>query len=110
MDSSYQPRPQMADWTVSDDGLVYRFTLREGLTFHDGAPVTAADCVASLRRWAERDAGGQMMMEHAASLEAEGDDTIVLTLEQPFTYVAELLAKPSSVPAFIMPELSLIHI
>ncbi|WP_336741141.1 ABC transporter substrate-binding protein [Aureimonas altamirensis] len=104
MDSSYQPRPQMADWTVSDDGLVYRFTLREGLTFHDGAPVTAADCVASLRRWAERDAGGQMMMEHAASLEAEGDDTIVLTLEQPFTYVAELLAKPSSVPAFIMPE------
>ena len=33
MDSSYQPRPQMADWTVSDDGLVYRFTLREGLTF-----------------------------------------------------------------------------
>mgnify|MGYP003336127820 CR=1 FL=1 len=31
--------------------LLWRFTLREGLRFHDGTPVRAADCVASLRRW-----------------------------------------------------------
>ncbi|MFD2238276.1 ABC transporter substrate-binding protein [Aureimonas populi] len=103
MDENYQPQPQMAEWEVSEDGLVYRFTLREGLTWHDGTPVTAADCVASLERWAERDLGGQMLMEHTQSLEAEGDDVIVLTLSEPFTYVAELLAKPSSVPAFMMP-------
>lgn len=104
MDASYRPQPQMAEWTMSDDGLVYRFTLRDGLTWHDGQPVTAADCVASLRRWAARDLGGQMLMKNAASLEADGTRTIVLTLNSPFTYVTELLAKPSSVPAFMMPE------
>ena len=104
MDADYRPQPQMAEWTVSEDGLVYRFTLREGLTWHDGQPVTAADCVASLRRWGARDLGGQMLMETVASLEAEDARTIVLTLDRPFTYVAELLAKPSSVPAFMMPE------
>ena len=43
LDSEFKPQPQMADWTVSDDGKVYTFTLRDGLKFHDGAPVTAAD-------------------------------------------------------------------
>ena len=52
LDADLVPRPQMVDrWTVSDDGLSYRFTLRDGLAWHDGAPVTAADCVASIRRW-----------------------------------------------------------
>lgn len=49
-DAQGEMQPQMADFTVSDDGLTYTFTLREGLTFHDGAPVTAADVVASLTR------------------------------------------------------------
>ena len=40
VDENFEPQPQMADWEISDDGLVYTFTLREGLVFHDGAPVT----------------------------------------------------------------------
>src|SRR5690606_10523033 len=41
VDENFQPRPQMAEWTISDDKLVYTFKLRDGLKFHDGNPVTA---------------------------------------------------------------------
>src|ERR1700740_2878271 len=40
-DASFKVQPQMADWKVSDDKLTYTFTLRDGLKWHDGAPVTA---------------------------------------------------------------------
>ena len=50
-DSSFKIQPQMAEWKISDDKLTYTFTLRDGLKWHDGAPVTAEDCVASLKRW-----------------------------------------------------------
>ena len=49
-------------WGVSDDKLTYTFELRDGLKFSDGSAVTAADCVASLRRWAARDGAGQHLM------------------------------------------------
>lgn len=104
MDENFKPQPQMADWQVADDGMTYTFTLRDGLKWHDGAPVTAADCVASLKRWAARDSGGQMLMSYVDSLEASDERTITLKLAKPFAYVIELIAKPSSVPAFMMPE------
>ncbi|MFD1911295.1 ABC transporter substrate-binding protein [Halodurantibacterium flavum] len=104
VDENYVPRPQMADWEVSDDGLSYTFTLRDGLTWHDGAPVTAADCVASLRRWAEYDTGGQMLMGYVADIEALDDASFVIRLSAPFGYLIDILAKPSSVPALMMPE------
>ncbi|MFC3395341.1 ABC transporter substrate-binding protein [Brenneria rubrifaciens] len=104
MDENFVPRPQMADWTVSPDGLTYTFTLRDGLLWHDGKPVTAADCVASLKRWARYDVGGQLMMKYTAGITATNDKTITLTLAKPFGYVLQLLAKPSSVAAFMMPE------
>src|ERR1700681_2241234 len=67
LDKDLQPRPQMVDrWTVSDDKLSYSFTLRDGLKWHDGQPVRAADCVASIERWAKRDPFGQKMMEAGA--------------------------------------------
>src|SRR5277367_3426056 len=50
-DVNFKIQPQMADWKVSADKLIYTFTLRDGLKWHDGAPVTAEDCVASLKRW-----------------------------------------------------------
>lgn len=96
-------RPQMADWSISDDKLVYTFTLRDGLRFHDGAPVTAADVVASLKRWGARDGAAAFLMAATAGIAAEGDDKVVWTLTEPFPLLLEVLAKPSSVPAFIMP-------
>ena len=40
-DANFKIQPQMADWKISDDKLTYTFTLRDGLKWHDGAPVTA---------------------------------------------------------------------
>jgi peptide/nickel transport system substrate-binding protein len=104
IDEAFKPQPQMASWEISSDGLIYAFTLRDGLKWHDGGPVTAEDCVASLKRWAKRDTGGQMMMDYTSSLEPVDAKTIVLKLKEPFSYVLELIAKPSAVPAFMMPK------
>jgi len=73
----------MADWTVSDDKLTYTFTLRDGLKWHDGAPVTAEDCVASLKRWGGKDNMGQKLMAFTASIAAPESKTIVLKLKEP---------------------------
>ena len=63
MDSAGAFHPQMLDnWQRSDDGLTWTFTLRPGLSFHDGSPVTSEDCIASLRRWARTDGFGQRLM------------------------------------------------
>ena len=52
-DADMVPRPQMVEsWTKSDDRLLYTFTLRPGLKFHDGSPVTTRDVIATLRRHA----------------------------------------------------------
>src|SRR3954464_5534130 len=104
LDSSFKIQPQMADWKVSDDKLTYTFTLRDGLRWHDGAPVTAEDCVASLRRWAKVDAMGQKLMDFTAALEATDVRTITLKLKEPYGLVLESLGKPSSLVPFIMPK------
>src|SRR5262249_958403 len=63
LDEKLEVKPQMVDrWSVSDDKLTWTFTLRDGLEWHDGAPVTAEDCVASLKRWAARDGMAQKLM------------------------------------------------
>jgi hypothetical protein len=69
-DANFKIQPQMADWKISDDKLTYTFTLRDGLKWHDGAPVTAEDCVASLKRWGQNDSMGQKLMDFTTSMEA----------------------------------------
>ena len=72
-----------SDWTVSPDGLTYTFTLREGVTFHDGQPLTPQDVVWSLttRRdsteWSDSD-----RLANVTSITAEGQD-VTLTLSEP---------------------------
>lgn len=104
VDQKFTPKPQMADWTVSDDGLTYKFTLRDGLKFHDGNHVTAADAVASLKRWGQRDAGGQLIFDVTDSLEAPDQKTIVWRLKKAFPALLDTIGKQSAVPPFIMPE------
>ena len=103
-DSNFKVQPQMADWKVSDDKLTYTFTLRDGLKWHDGAPVTAEDCVASLKRWGRNDGMGQKLMDFTASLEAPDAKTIVLKLKEPYGLVLESIGKPSSLVPFMMPK------
>jgi peptide/nickel transport system substrate-binding protein len=103
-DSSFKITPQMADWKVSDDKLTYTFTLRDGLKWHDGAPVTAEDCVASLKRWGRSDNMGQKLMDFTASLEPIDAKSFALKLKEPYGLVLESIGKPSSYTPFMMPK------
>src|SRR5665213_2718252 len=103
-DANFKIQPQMADWKVSDDKLTYTFTLRDGLKWHDGTPVTAEDCVASLKRWGKADGMGQKLMDFTASLEATDAKTITLKLKEPYGLVLESIGKPSSLVPFMMPK------
>src|SRR6201997_4929401 len=103
-DSSFKVQPQMADFKVSDDKLTYTFTLRDGLKWHDGPPVTAEDCVASLKRWGKVDNMGQKLMDFTASIDAPDAKTIVLKLKEPYGLVLESIGKPSSYVPFMMPK------
>jgi peptide/nickel transport system substrate-binding protein len=104
-DHEFQPRPQMVDtWQVSDDKLTYTFRLRDGLRFHDGQPVRAADAVASLKRWGQRnDAYGQPLLAAASAIEATDDKQFRIVLKQRFP-VLEALATMTTPTPFIMPE------
>src|ERR1041384_1424316 len=73
MDAQGEIKPQMVDkYDVSGDKLVYTFTLRDGLLWHDGAPVTAEDCVASIKRWAAKDSLGQKVMTFVDTITVGG--------------------------------------
>ena len=104
-DAELKPQPQMVEsWTVSDDRLTWTFRLRDGLFWHDGAPVTAEDCVASLRRWAARDSMGRQLFAQLASIDAPDARTIRLALARPYGLVLESLGKISSNVPFMMPK------
>ena len=103
-DSSFKIQPQMAEYKISDDKLTYTFTLRDGLKFHDGSPVTAEDCVASLKRWGKVDGMGQKLMDYTASIEATDAKTITMKMKEPYSLVLESIGKPSSIVPFMMPK------
>ena len=71
LDDKLAVKPQMVDkWEVSPDKLTWTFTLRDGLEWHDGKPVTGEDCVASIKRWARQgfdgpEADGRGQRAHA---------------------------------------------
>ena len=105
VDENFEPKPQMVEsYTVSPDKLTYVLILRPGLNWHDGQPVTAADCVASIRRWASRDSMGQTLTKFLAALEATDAKTIKLVLTEPYGLVLDSLAKVGAPVPFMMPE------
>jgi peptide/nickel transport system substrate-binding protein len=104
-DESQAVRPQMVDaWSVSADGLVWRFTLRDGLAFHDGTPVTTEDVVASLRRWGARDPYGRQLMALTVAMEARDDKNFEWRLSKPFSLMLDALSKSTSNVPAIMPK------
>jgi len=104
-DADMVSRPQMVDtWTTSDDRLLYTFTLRPGLVFHDGAPVTARDVIATLRRMFVRDSQNQIFANLIAAMDRVDDRTFTLRLKEPFNYVEFLLGGSNGVAGAIMRE------
>jgi peptide/nickel transport system substrate-binding protein len=105
MDEKFDVKPQMVEkYDVSADKLVWTFTLRDGLEWHNGTPVTAEDCVASIKRWAARDSMGQKLMSSAEGLEVVDAKTFKLKMKEPYGLVLQSLGKPSSNVPFMMPK------
>jgi peptide/nickel transport system substrate-binding protein len=105
IDADLKPQPEMVDkWSLSDDKKTYTFQLRDGLAWQDNTPVTAADCVASIRRWGARNSGGQAIMARTQDLSAKDDKTFILTLKEPFGLVITALASATTPLCYMMPK------
>ena len=92
-DADLKVQPQMAEkYTVSDDKMTWTITLRDGLVWSDGTPVTSDDCIASLKRWGVRDSYGQALMSSTGELKKIDDKTFAIVLKEPFGLVLESLA------------------
>jgi peptide/nickel transport system substrate-binding protein len=105
LDGAFRPQPQMAEGhELSEGDRRVAIRLRQGLRFHDGEPVRARDCVASIRRWAARDQLGQTIMAVTEELSAPSDSEIVFRLRRPFPLLIDALAKTSPPVCFMLPE------
>jgi peptide/nickel transport system substrate-binding protein len=105
MDAKGDIKPQMVEKNdLSADKLTYTLTLRDGLLWHDGAPVTAEDCVASIKRWAAKDSMGQKMMGFVKELQVVNPKTLRIVLKEQTGLVLQALGKPSSNVPFMMPK------
>src|ERR1700682_6825533 len=95
LDGNLEVKPQMVDkWTTSDDKLTWTFSLRDGLEWHDGTPVTAEDVVPSLKRWSVRDPVGQILWTKVAEIKALDRQTFQIQLKSPTGIMLEALGKP----------------
>lgn len=87
------------DWSVSDDGLVWTFRLREGVRFHDGSALTVDDVLAKFARARNPDSGHVNGQYYAAISDVTAPDaaTVVITLSQPNRSLLYNLARPDSI-------------
>ncbi len=105
IDNKLQPKRQMVESEeMSADGLTWTFKLRPGLKFHDGSPVRAVDCVASITRWSARDPMGLMIKAIQKELVAVNDTTFKWVLSKPYPKMLFALGKVGTPICFIMPE------
>jgi peptide/nickel transport system substrate-binding protein len=105
VDEKFEVKPQMVDkYDVSADKLTWTFTLRDGLVWSDGKPVSPEDCIASIKRWGARDSMGQKLMGEVAGFEAVDARTFRMKMKEPYGLVLESLGKPSANVPFMMPK------
>lgn len=103
-DADNRIQPQMLEkWERSEDGKTYTLSLRQGLTWHDGQPVTAADCVASIRRWAAGDIMGRKLLSLMDSMEVIDAHSLRIVMNTPTDLLLRALSKPTGTAAFMMP-------
>lgn len=86
------------DWSVSDDGLTYTFKLRDGITFHDGTPLTSADVKASYDRLRNPPEGvvsvRQSQFVDIADIETPDDQTVVFKMSRANSSMPMVFASP----------------
>ena len=105
IDASYKAQPQMVEsFGAEEDGKRWTLTLRPGLKFHDGTPVLARDCVASVKRWGAKDSFGQALTGATDEISAPDDKTIVFRMKRAFPLLPAALGKTPPNVCAIMPE------
>ncbi|MCX8997486.1 ABC transporter substrate-binding protein [Rhizobiaceae bacterium BDR2-2] len=96
-DFDLTPKPALATaWDVSDDGLTYTFTLREGVKWHDGKPFTAADAAFSIQLLKEIHPRGRATFANVSATDTPDDHTLILRLSQPAPYLLNALVSSES--------------
>jgi len=86
-----------SDYELSQDGTTYTFTLREGVTFHNGNPVTAEDVVYSLERCAGSENEGTPLVSafsNVSKIESPDESHVVITLAEPSLEFLNALTSP----------------
>lgn len=92
--ASTELRPALAEsWDVSDDGLTYSFTIRSGVTFHDGSELDTADVVASLERIRGVNQGPASLMGGVETITAVDVSTVEIALNGPDRFFLGILPK-----------------
>jgi peptide/nickel transport system substrate-binding protein len=93
-DADLQVMPELPEeYTVSPDGLSYRFVLREDVMFHDGSPLTARDVIASIERWGRIVGLGQSLLEAIDEFVIEDDRTFEVHMNEAFGTMPVALAR-----------------
>jgi peptide/nickel transport system substrate-binding protein len=106
-DRAFNPQPQMVEGhVIDDDARRWTMRLRDGLVFHDGTPVLAPDCIASLQRWLKRDAVSETINARVDAIEAPDDRTLIWRLNKPFPLLAHFLSKTQPQPVIVPTRLA----
>ncbi|WP_166346510.1 ABC transporter substrate-binding protein [Phytoactinopolyspora limicola] len=96
-DVNNKPTPVLAEsYDLSDDGLTWTFTVRDGISFSDGTPMTADDVAASLEYWLEYSSYADSLGTIVTELSAPDERTVVMELESPFHVVNLIASSPGS--------------
>lgn len=104
LNSEYKPVPMLAESVeVSEDGKLYTFNLRKGVTFQNGKEMKAEDVVASMNRWLQLYDVARKVMGESAIFKEVDEYTVELVLEQPALGTLGVMATHKQFPA-IMPK------
>ena len=80
---------------ISEDGLTYKISLREGVKFHDGSDFDSKDVVASLKRWMEINSKGKQVAGIVESLSEDGDRAVIIKLKSRYAPLLATLSQAS---------------
>lgn len=100
VDGEGRIRPRLArEWNLSEDGLTYTFALHKGVTFHDGSRFDAHTAAFSLNRLLDEHSGNpqRIWFEQVRSVSTQGDDRLIIQLEQPDSMLPFALSLPAAV-------------
>ncbi|WP_323769774.1 ABC transporter substrate-binding protein [Antarctobacter sp.] len=84
------------DWSISEDGKTFSFTLREGVTFHDGTPFNAEAVKFSIERTAQMNPYVEATLGSVESIDTPSDMEVVFNLARPYPAFLSILAQPQS--------------